>query len=334
MSFVNIARTAGRRAFKAVKTPINLLRFRRYYKAATPVDLEKVREFRNEAFPKSEPACWLDRPDAADAIAARLRAGTIDAAEAEALRFWVKNGYLVIPGLIDPSTLDMTWRDYEAALASGALGERTFVDDAKTLADRKLDPHLTVPSIRALQHHPAVLRWTDLLFGRKTIPFQTIMGHAGSQQRAHSDSIHMTTYPLGYLVANWIAFEDIDPKSGPLEYYPGSHRLPYLLSAEVGIAEHEYKDKGAAVYHERYEPAIQHECEKAGFQREVFLAKKGNVLFWHANLVHGGTPREDSTLSRKALVCHFFAEGAVTYHDLSGNASRLHKDGMYAPMTV
>ena len=185
-----------------------------------------------------------------------------------------------------------------------------------------------------MQHHADVLKWVDLLFGRKTVPFQTIMGHAGSEQAAHSDSIHMTTYPLGYLVANWIAFEDITEDSGVLEYYPGSHKLPYLLSADVGIAEYEFKEKGYSVYSERYEPAIRAECEAAGFPKETFLAKKGDVLFWHANLVHGGGRRIDPNASRKALVCHYFAEGAVTYHDLSGNASRLHSDGLYAPIKI
>ncbi len=65
-----------------------------------------------------------------------------------------------------------------------------------------------------------------------------------------------------------------------------------------------------------------------------FLAKAGDVLFWHANLIHGGSPRKDLRLSRKALVCHYFAEGVVTYHDLSGNPSRLHRNGMYAPPVV
>ena len=51
------------------------------------------------------------------------------------------------------------------------------------------------------------------------------MSHKGSQQGAHSDSIHMTTYPIGYLSAAWIAFEDIHPDSGPQLFYPGSHRL-------------------------------------------------------------------------------------------------------------
>ena len=34
------------------------------------------------------------------------------------------------------------------------------------------------------------------------------------------------------------------------------------------------------------------------------------------------------------MVCHYFAQGAFTYHDLSGNATRLHKNGLYAPPAI
>ena len=315
--------------FSRMKQEFNHLRFRLRYSAPLPVDLSKITDFRGERFPAIEDDCWLDKPDAQQRVASKLEASEIDAEQASACAFWIKNGYLVIPALIPPNLLDTTWSDYEEALASGVLGPLSFVNNQKTLIDRKLDPHLHVPAIRALQHHGAVLRWTDLLLGRKTVPFQTIMGHAGSQQAAHSDSIHMTTYPLGYLIANWIAFEDIKPDSGALEYYPGSHRLPYALSKEVGIELNEFKEKGHAVYHERYEPFIGNACEKAGLKKETFYAKKGDTLFWHANLVHGGGLRIDPDVSRKALVCHYFAEGVVTYHDLSGNATRLHKAGLY-----
>ena len=312
----------------------NLKRFKQYYTAAKPADLEQIGEYRNEVFPAQAPSCWLDKPDAEARIDERLGSGTISAAKADACRFWVKNGYLILPGLIHHATLDTTWDAYEKALSGGAFGERQYVNDARTLDDRRLDPHLTVSEIRLLQHHPAVLEWTDLLFGRKTIPFQTIMGHAGSQQAAHSDAIHMTTYPLGYLAANWIAFEDVNPDSGPLEYYPGSHKLPYLLSKEVNIRAYEFKEKGYALYSERYEPAIRKLCEETGFKKQIFLARKGDVLLWHANLIHGGAHRSDPDASRKALVCHFFAERAVTYHDLSGNLTRLHKNGVYAPISI
>ena len=49
----------------------------------------------------------------------------------------------------------------------------------------------------------------------------------------------MTTYLMDFLAAAWIAMEDIDPNSGPLVYYPKSHRLPHFLSqeADIGVQE-------------------------------------------------------------------------------------------------
>lgn len=325
---------AGMGVLAALKAVYGRAKFKTYYEAETPVDLYGIDEFRNDAFPRHSACCWLDMPDASLLIDQRLQGGLITPEQAEACRFWIANGYLIVPGLIDPVTLDMTWAAYEEALASGLLGPRIYVDPAQTLDERKLDPHLSVPAVRALQHDQRVLAWTDLLLGRKTTPFQTIMGHASSEQLPHSDSIHMTTYPLGFLVANWIAFEDVDPASGPLEYYPGSHKLPYILSAEIGLKPREFKRRGYEVYRELYEPAIRQACETAGFEKQVFLPQRGDVLFWHANLVHGGSPRLDRSISRKALVCHYFAERTVTYHDLSGNPSRLHEKGLYAPMKI
>jgi ectoine hydroxylase-related dioxygenase (phytanoyl-CoA dioxygenase family) len=48
------------------------------------------------------------------------------------------------------------------------------------------------------------------------------------------------------------------------------------------------------------------------------------VLFWHANLLHGGSAQTDMQRSRKALVHHYFAEGCVCYHDLSASTSDVH----------
>ena len=315
-----------------IRKQINYLRFRYRYNAPLPVDFHNMPSFRRELFPSVLDDCWLDKPDAERKVAEKLERHEISKEQAAACMFWIKNGYLIIPGLIAEEVIDQTWAIYKEALTSGALGEITFVNESKSLMDRKLDPHLSIPAIRELQHHSNYLNWTNLLFGRKTIPFQTIMGHAGSQQAAHSDSIHMTTYPLGYLIASWTALEDIMPNSGALEYYPGSHRLPYLLSKEVGIELNEFKEKGYTIYHERYEPYISAACERAGLKKETFYAKKGDTLFWHANLVHGGGPRIDPNVSRKALVCHYFGEGAVTYHDLSGDPTRLHSAGLYSKM--
>lgn len=291
---------------------------------AKDIDFSSVAEFRGDTLPASSVQNWLDAPDALEEIARREATGVINAYEAEACRHWVENGYFIAPSLIPDAELDEAFAAYESALQAGKLGPVVPVSPDGKLYDRKLDPALNVPAIREIQHHRNLLRWTDLFLGRKTVPFQTIMGHAGSSQRAHSDSIHMTTYPVGFMVASWTAFEDIEAESGPLEYYPKSHRLPYLLSREVGIEPSRFRAEGYSIYSQLYEPAIEELCKTHGLERKLFLAKKGDTLFWHANLIHGGSPRLDPNKSRKALVCHNFAQGVLSYHDLSGLPTRIH----------
>ena len=46
-------------------------------------------------------------------------------------------------------------------------------------------------------------------------------------------------------------------------------------------------------------------------------AKKGDVLVWHANLLHGGMPVVHPALTRKSMVAHYFAEGVICYHEIS-----------------
>jgi hypothetical protein len=310
--------------------------FRKYYFADRPVDLKGIGEFRNDTFPPSGPACWLDRPDALIEVERRRKSGVIDAEQAKICEKWIFDGYFIATSLIGRDELESVWAAYERAIADGRIVLNPEPHGpGDSYPGRSLDPHLKVPEIRAIQHHSKVLAITDLLLGRPTLPFQTIIGHKGSSQRPHSDTIHMTTYPLGYLVANWIAFEDVHEDSGPLEYYPRSHRLiPPLLSGEVSIEPLEFKRNGAAVYSAKYEPQVERHISAARLQPEYFLGNAGDVLFWHANLLHGGAPRRNLALSRKALVCHYFAEGAVTYHDLSGNPSRLHRNGMYSRAVV
>jgi hypothetical protein len=314
-----------------------LEQFRSAYFAEVPVDLEALPQFRNEFFPHSGPSCWIDQPDALVALEERVAAGSIDDADVAICRGLIVDGYYVAKKLISTDVLDAVWKAYEKALADNVVSVKPEIHGkGDSFPGRLLDPHLKIPKVHELLWSPKILRITDLLFGRETVPFQTIIGHKSSQQAPHSDAIHMTTYPLGFLLAAWIAFEDVHPHSGPLVYYPKSHRLlPYLLSADVRIEMMKFKEAGGySVYSTHYERRLQQYIDAFDLRPQKLLAEKGDVLFWHANLAHGGSRRKDLTHSRKALVCHYFAKGAFTYHDLSGNASRLHRNGLYADVAA
>ena len=300
--------------------------------ADRPYDISTLSHVRAGQFPrKGGPEPWLDRPDAVKRVEQRRKSGEITEREAELCLKWAKDGYLILEGFFSANQLDFTWAAYEVAISEGLVQpppEKRWAGD--TLPGRFLDPHFVVKEFDQILYDSRMRKLISILLGVAALPFQTISGHKSSHQLEHSDAIHMTTYPLGYLAATWTAFEDIHPDSGPLVYYPGTHRLPYVLSDTLDI---EPTNTGKPPYHEKYEPAIQELIKKSGISPHYFMAKKGDVLIWHANLIHGGSHCKGTAhLSRKALVCHFFAEGAQCYHDLAAAPSRFAKnatDSMY-----
>lgn len=86
----------------------------------------------------------------------------------------------------------------------------------------------------------------------------------------------MTPCPLGYL-AGWMAFEDIHADAGPLEFYPGSHLLPYVFSHHLGISAEDMQRDGYATYRARYEPLMQKLIRDHTLQPHYFEAKKGHL---------------------------------------------------------
>jgi ectoine hydroxylase-related dioxygenase (phytanoyl-CoA dioxygenase family) len=125
----------------------------------------------------------------------------------------------------------------------------------------------------------------------------------------------MTTFPLGKLIAVWVALEDISMDKGPLHYYPGSHLLPYYLNSDYSNEGNRWLigDQSYAAY----EKMISEKIREAQLKKQVFLANKGDILIWHANLFHGGEPHASQNKTRKSMVFHYFGEDAVCYHEIT-----------------
>jgi phytanoyl-CoA dioxygenase PhyH len=191
--------------------------------ADQPVQVSKLPSFRAEHFPYSGPYPWLDQPDASERIDQKLRAGALTAEEARQCRYWAANGYIILERLFPDEVLDDVWAAYEVAVHSGKIQLPSDpAGEGDPYPGRYLNPHKKAARFCRILKHPGLLHWIRVLMERDPKPLQTIASHKGSQQGIHSDSIHMTTYPLGYLSAAWIALEDIDPDSGPLASIPAA----------------------------------------------------------------------------------------------------------------
>lgn len=289
----------------------------------TAVDIDELQVYRYEYFPQDGAISWLDRENAHELVEKFLKQGKLSPVDAQLCYQWIEDGYVIVKDLFSEKTLDSAWAGYEQAISDGTITPEPPCN-INNLPGRNLNTHFQVKKIAALLHDRQITRIISLLLGAKCLPFQTITGHNGSQQLEHSDAIHMTTYPRDYLAATWTAMEDIHPDSGPLVYYPGSHRLPYFLSKEANISLRAFQQQKYAAYSEKYEPGIQKIIRDNNLEAKYFHAKKGDTLIWHSNLIHGGSKRKDMNLSRKALVCHYFAEGCICYHDLAASLAHIH----------
>lgn len=218
-----------------------------------------------------------------------------------------ENGYAIVNGFLKETQVDAINREIEELLEQGLIhkgagGKIMFAIHQSYL-------------LRKIGVEQSLLELLSLLMDGKATLFQSINFIHGSEQFSHSDSIHMTTYPLGGLLGVWIALEDIHPDNGPLHYYPGSHKLPYYLNEDYGN-EGNLLLLGKKDYDE-YEAFIQQRIESLGLKKEVLCIPKGTMMIWHANLFHGGEPHLDKSKTRKSVVFHYFDENSICYHEIT-----------------
>ena len=301
--------------FKPVHWLYNLLHYkelRHNREAYRKYNLNKslIDSISSKDFPDKESKAWLDVGDSASLAPQKDLFQLFSPAVQEKLVNWSSNGYLILENFFAEGTCDKINKEIDDLITSKKL---SFTGNRMMFANKKSALIKTVVNDELLK---SIL---GFILDKEVVPFQTINFLQGSQQRAHSDSIHMTTYPLGYLIAAWIALEDVSAENGPLFYYPGSHKLPYLLNSDFNEGE-TFLTLGKKDYTD-YEDVLEKLVIDRKFERKEFYAKKGDILVWHANLIHGGSPIRDKNSTRKSMVVHYYASDVIKYHEITERPS-------------
>jgi hypothetical protein len=219
---------------------------------------------------------------------------------------WSEDGYAILPAFFAKEA-DEVNREIQDLLKSKRIQFRYGSKIMNALHHSEL--------IKKMGKNTLINNILSFLMDKEAILFQSINFIVGSSQRAHSDIVHMTTYPEGYLIAIWIALEDIKEEQGALFYYPGSHKLPYIMNEDYNHGGN-FLRLGMNAY-KAYEDKVEEIIHEKNLQKKVFEAKKGDVLIWHANLIHGGSPITKPGSTRKSMVFHFFAKDVICYHEIT-----------------
>ena len=217
------------------------------------------------------------------------------------------DGYAIIKGFFSEERVDAINSEVDRMLATGEVSYKYqnkimfAIHKSQLIYDMGADGDL--------------MKVLDYLQGEKTSLFQSINFKTGSNQRTHSDAIHMSTFPRGRMIAVWVALEDMSLENGPLHYYPGSHRLPYVMNEDFGNASSRWW-LGPKEYSD-YEDRIAEIFEEKKLKKDVFVAQKGDVLIWHANILHGGEKVVDPDSTRKSVVFHYYADKCIAFHEIT-----------------
>jgi phytanoyl-CoA hydroxylase len=254
---------------------------------------------------------WTDSDDAIARLDGKFANGEFSGAERDDLAHFIDHGWLIWRHAIEKPLIDRFVRD----IRSVHKHPGTFVttDHRHGKSELKVsgkeqdrfeslfDLYVNFESSRRVCMHPRIVRFLSMVFEARPIAFQQLLFQRSNQHQVHQDTSVVAVEDPLLLSATWIALEDVVEGSGELAYYDRSHKLPHYLFKDGTKRFDAAVDDYAA--HARM---LDEMCQGRGLTYERFMAKKGDVLFWAADLVHRSHPRTlpDET-SRLSCVTHY-----------------------------
>ncbi len=254
---------------------------------------------------------WTDLDDVERRIAGKLELGLLDQAGAAALRHWSEKGYVTFERAVSEETIDRLNAELERLWETGHpdLRIESFGDGVRRFAPlepryrdephKVLDLHGYSAAARQVVFSAPVQTFLEQLFERPPLAFQSLLFTYGTEQDLHQDTAYVVLRSPLEFVGCWVALEDVEPGSGELQYYEGSHRIPeYLWFGRARAKPYDLEDDSEFLRWVREEPA------RRGLRLVRFTPRKGDALLWHADLVHGGSKVEQHGTTRRSFVTH------------------------------
>ena len=107
------------------------------------------------------------------------------------------------------------------------------------------------------------------------------------------------------------------------------------LDAITGIITKEVSQGGAVtlpgvgkIYcRERPERMVRNPATGEQIKKDLAKFYPGDVLVWHANLLHGGGPILREGATRRSMVAHYFCEEVICYHEMTQRPALLEPRG-------
>ena len=270
---------------------------------------------------------WVLQEGAPERIDREVSRGAMTADEGARLMGFREQGYVVWEGLIGEAAIDALLEDIRGI--ANHPGRYVITDHRRQRAYRAsgsdfdqfeniLDTHVNLESARRVCFHPTLLRFLELIFQERPLATQQLLFQRSNIHPMHQDTAFVCMREPLLMVASWVALEDVVRGRGELTYYEGSHLLPHQRFADGSKRCHPGIDDEDAA-----RDALLRNTREMGCRKRDFIASKGDVLLWAADLVHGSNPRtQPAEETRLSAVTHYCPESNEPLYSLQGTGHR------------
>tara|TARA_A100001011_G_scaffold400671_1_gene517433 strand:+ start:2064 stop:2921 length:858 start_codon:yes stop_codon:yes gene_type:complete len=227
--------------------------------------------------------------------------------------YFHENGYVILDLNLSNKFINNINKDIENKIKEGSFKKNPDIYHYND-SPRIVEAWKYSKNVLKLARHPKILNFLNFLYKKKPLPFSTINFIKGTEQPLHSDYIHFSSIPEKYLVGVWIALENTNKFNGPLAVSPKSHKLDILNYEDLGLklpTNIVELDKCYKVYEDFVRKIIKSQKLKV---KELYV-KKGQAIFWAANMLHGGMKLKKPELTRKSQVIHYHFEECEKYYN-------------------
>jgi phytanoyl-CoA hydroxylase len=160
--------------------------------------------------------------------------------------------------------------------------------------------------------HPRILDVLEALVGPDVLALQTMLffnppGRGG--QGWHQDSVYITTYP-DTLIGAWLALDPADEENGCLWVAPGSHVEPIypMPDDRMGFVHSDgaFADLDPVQVVSHLDDSQNTLSEVARrYEWQPVPVEPGDVIFFHAHLLHRSYPNRSENRWRRSFVSHY-----------------------------
>lgn len=223
--------------------------------------------------------------------------------------FWRRNGYLIMPSILPDELIEPYVRVRAARNMPASIGFPSSY------------AYMQIPEIRNICLYRPVAAMMEHLIGEKLALHFDLTQWVSTERSWHQDDYLNDEYVNSWYLAAWYALDDIPAESGPFEYVASSHRWPVMRKQKIqaNLPPEEATSHRWPSFAERFvTPIFDKKIRDSSLPVQQFMAKKGDVLIWHARLVHRGSKPLVPGTPRKSIIGHFTAlsKRLPEYHDL------------------